>query len=113
MPPTMVFVELYSLSPAEPVGFPSATYPSQVTYEMQDSHRTKWGHAIFNGTILNHCKIDLHHTNFFNLELIKANTMHVYNSQNIEMTCDEVEQYLDEKYPVHAAMMKKAAENRN
>lgn len=66
------------------------------------NRRTKFDYAK-----LNHCKIHLTQLEYFNIELIKANNIHVYDDQNNEVEYDDlIKYYYEEKHPSFGAFRK-------
>ena len=66
------------------------------------NRRTKFDYAK-----LNHCKIDLVQLEYFNVELVKANKMHVFDERGIEVSYDAViGYYYEEKHPSFGAFRK-------
>lgn len=59
--------------------------------------------TIFNNAILNNCKISIQHLDTFNLELISANSIAVYDEENNIMTMEQLYEYYYNKHPVAMA----------
>lgn len=62
----------------------------------------------FNNAIIDHCKISVQHLDTFNLELIAANNMVVYDENNNPMTKEQLSEYYYKNHPVENAFRQHA-----
>ena len=68
--------------------------------------------TYFNNAIWSYCKISLQHLDTFNLELISANNISVYDENNNLMSKEQLYEYYYQKHPVELAFRKYAERNK-
>jgi len=78
-----------------------------------DLREAKLQKTFFNNAVLTCCKISVQHLDTFNLELIAANKMEVYDDNNNLMTSKQIYDYYYSKHPVEMAFKQYASRMRN